>query len=1275
MVTWVAVWLLAAGNCLAATTDYTHYLMAYFTGNSIAQEQIRYAVSTDGTSFGALNGGEPIVAGSTIANTGAVRDPYITRGHDGDAYPYYMVCTDMTSTGGWTNKGLVILRSKDLINWEHHAFDFSTYFSDLSDVTKVWAPEIIWDTTAQKYLIYYALQSSSKTGGILKIYYSYISDDFSSLTAPTLLYCYNSSATIDADIVEHNGTYYMFFKSEASEKRIRMTSSTSLTDWSNATESVLVGQIDEAQEGPCVYQLIGQDKWILMYDLYGRSTGTFHQCTTTDFSTFTAQGYLTGISPRHGAVVWLTDEETTRLQTWSKLNILLRSLGSDLSSSTEAEAAKTAIAGGETTAMQTAYDALQTKINENYTDVTSTYLSNCDFETSPTFDGTSTGTSGSVNATPTTGSTLTNSSCANVYNINDWTSRASSTMGDYARTFTMPYNTTIYVKSNNINGGQAVTSPTNGSSVTSNNKYLLFVQGSWCDNTWLGMYREVTLPAGSYKFSCDLYVGTTLSNATGECYVQFGNVTKYIWPTTLNTWTPGSVSFTLNQPTKVKVSIGYKKTANKGAGESPFLFADNLKLLQKPVTEQPSPTDPIDMTNDVSTAKADWTGATGNYTAATPNNLVEHYGNSAWTGNAGYQTLSGFLAPGLYDVSLYCDASQAWISTPAVTDGATGYTSAYANTATQDVPVYNRTAVTTADFVTVSNAEVTDGTLKMGVTNNQAGANWIIWQIKSLIYKGPKVDTEAYNNALSEAQQLYAAGTTSSTIRAALKAAIADTPTADNAYSYAEKTAALVSAVNAAKSSAETEVTGSNNYTELIINPDIASTTGWTIAHGSGNHDTTSGDPAVKGDTTPYLDSWAATWATQYNATQTVSGLPDGIYRMTATVRSNITNGVSISATSGTNTATATYSTVTSWQTISLICTVKGGSLTISVDSHLSNGGWFSADDFTLTYMGGDAADNAPQGTDFKISANGLTEPQAEAALTTLAANKARTVYLDETVFDSSVTDGAVDNVTSNANLLVINSQKSFNHAIHVNNGQLADGSVLTDGCPFFAPANYTGSLSYTRKISGVSGAEANFGTLILPVPAVETSDTKLYIPTSLSGTTLIFTETNPLPANTPGLYRTTSATSVPLTGTNICATPASLASTYMVGLYEPLTAIPTGDYVLSKNKFYYVDATVSLSPFRTYIVTPANAVRQLNFSVDGGATTVSSADALETTPLIVLGEQGGMVLKANSDVTANVFTTAGKLMGTFRMDKGTEQNVPLPAGIYLVNGLKVIVK
>ena len=95
---------------------YVGYLFAYFNGNAPWQEQICFALSADGYNYTPLNDGKPIISSDTIANKRAVRDPHILRGEDGY---FYMVITDMRSSQGWSsNDGLVLMRSKDLVNWE-----------------------------------------------------------------------------------------------------------------------------------------------------------------------------------------------------------------------------------------------------------------------------------------------------------------------------------------------------------------------------------------------------------------------------------------------------------------------------------------------------------------------------------------------------------------------------------------------------------------------------------------------------------------------------------------------------------------------------------------------------------------------------------------------------------------------------------------------------------------------------------------------------------------------------------------------------------------------------------------------------------------------------------------------------------------------------------------------------------------------------------------------------------------------------------------------------
>jgi len=364
--------LLAIGIQNANAEDFTRYLLAYFTGNSVSQEQIHYAWSADGSKFTALNNGAPIMASADISLSGGVRDPFIVRGHN-DGY-FYMCVTDMKSSLGWSsNRGLVILRSKDLINWEHKTFHFPTLFPDeWGNVTRVWAPEIIYDVNAGKYMLYYSLLST--TLNCDKLFYSYINFDEDvdkwTIDAPKNLFCYKENgsekATIDANILYVGDLYYMFFKTEDSEKRIRIHSCRYLTGWENyASEAVVAENPGESEEGACCFQLIGQDKWIYMSDLYGRSTATFRQRTTTDFKTFTAIGNLSGVAPRHGSVIWLTDAEYERLQAWSNLKSLLDD-NSDLSSTEAYQNALTAIASGDAEQMIAAMEAF------------SEYLSNID---------------------------------------------------------------------------------------------------------------------------------------------------------------------------------------------------------------------------------------------------------------------------------------------------------------------------------------------------------------------------------------------------------------------------------------------------------------------------------------------------------------------------------------------------------------------------------------------------------------------------------------------------------------------------------------------------------------------------------------------------------------------------------------------------------------------------------------------------------------------------------------------------------------------------------
>ena len=288
-----------------------YYLFAYFNGNSPWQEQICFALSTDGYNYTPLNNGDPIISSADIALKQAVRDPHILRGEDGY---FYMVVTDMRSSQGWSsNDGMVLLRSADMVNWTHTAIDFPTRWPhrfDRDALTQVWAPQTIYDPEEGKYMVYYAIGESGKN---YITYYSYANEDFTDLTEPQVLYNHGGLNTIDADIVWHDGRYHMFFKTEGQGNGIqKATAKTLRGEWT--PEYNYLQQTDAAVEGSGVFKKIDSDEWVLMYDCY--TSGMYQYCTSTDLDNFTwvCNSANTSIfTPRHGTTIAITTEEAQRL--------------------------------------------------------------------------------------------------------------------------------------------------------------------------------------------------------------------------------------------------------------------------------------------------------------------------------------------------------------------------------------------------------------------------------------------------------------------------------------------------------------------------------------------------------------------------------------------------------------------------------------------------------------------------------------------------------------------------------------------------------------------------------------------------------------------------------------------------------------------------------------------------------------------------------------------------------------------------------------------------
>lgn len=295
---------------VAEDEGFAAYLFAFFTGNSISQEHIRFATSSDGFVYKALNNNNPVVAADTVATTSyGLRDPHILRGENND---YYMVATDMRSSLGWSsNRAMVLMKSKDLINWTHVDLNIPQLYSQYAAADRVWAPQTIFDPKVGKYMIYFAMRLGSSDFD--KIYYAYANSTFTALeSAPQLLFNNNGLSTIDADIVYKDGQYHLFFKTEGNGNGIKRAVSNTLTGGYVLYDKYLQSTTN-AVEGGCVYRMYNTDDWILIYDMY--TSGAYQFTISKDLINFSVVPNTVSFdfTPRHGTIIPITATELNAL--------------------------------------------------------------------------------------------------------------------------------------------------------------------------------------------------------------------------------------------------------------------------------------------------------------------------------------------------------------------------------------------------------------------------------------------------------------------------------------------------------------------------------------------------------------------------------------------------------------------------------------------------------------------------------------------------------------------------------------------------------------------------------------------------------------------------------------------------------------------------------------------------------------------------------------------------------------------------------------------------
>lgn len=321
----------AAQSGAPSEEDMAAYLMVYF---SDSDHSLHMALSYDGYRFTALNDDKPLIDGKEIALQKGIRDPYIMRGVDG---VFYMAMTDLHifaqreglrdtewerdgKAYGWgNNRALVLMKSTDLINWSHVNLRVDKAFPSLADIGCAWAPELIYDDKKSKVMLYFTMRFGN---GKNRLYCTHMNDAFTEMeTEPKLLFEYPKNVSyIDADITKVGDKFHMFYTPHDGTAGVKHAASDSI-DSGYVYEPEWVDPERVGCEAPTVWKRIGEDKWVLMYDVYRINPHNFGFSETTDFKTYTNLGrFNEGVmkstnfsSPKHGAIIHLTAAEADRL--------------------------------------------------------------------------------------------------------------------------------------------------------------------------------------------------------------------------------------------------------------------------------------------------------------------------------------------------------------------------------------------------------------------------------------------------------------------------------------------------------------------------------------------------------------------------------------------------------------------------------------------------------------------------------------------------------------------------------------------------------------------------------------------------------------------------------------------------------------------------------------------------------------------------------------------------------------------------------------------------
>lgn len=290
-----------------------------------------------------------------------------------------------------------------------------------------------------------------------------------------------------------------------------------------------------------------------------------------------------------------------------------------------------------------------------------------------------------------------------------------------------------------------------------------------------------------------------------------------------------------------------------------------------------------------------------------------------------------------------------------------------------------------------------------------------------------------------------------------------------------------------------------------------------------------------------------------------------------------------------------------------------------------------------------------------------------------------------------------------------------------------ANNIVLTDMQPFYSPYEIhmegkTNKVEYTRQVTYDKYGKPKNASLILPFKITLTDGTH----TNTDGTSFtvhtlqannafikmgdsnyayapIMTGVNEAEANKPyiivieGTAEGKDVFKISQEGGVVAAT-TGMGSDYtftghsasgtenvtMKGSYAGQQIEKTKNiYYFANNEFVnskdYVYDKVNSAPFRAYFVPNSNGAKLASFGlifsegIGDDPTGISSVD--KNPDLMVIPGSGVITMTSTKEQNVRVHSTSGVMVNNTKLQAGETQTIQVPAGVYVINGVKIIVK